>query len=549
MKKLTPIAAALAATLSLAAFHVSADNNASNTNTNAIAASSTLASSNLEALSSEQLVAATSRTLVDASDIAQVSAEAAEQLKQQLVNAKDGETITIPAGRYANLGVVEITANDVTVKAEEAGTVLLTGLVQLVTQGDDITLDSLVFTEGGPAERFGGVRLEGMRNTLQNSTFYYFNEDYAYEPDERRSEYPRYLWVSLWGKDGKVVNNRFEGKHKRGTLIGIQKNIDDKADNHLIAENIFYSQKKNRYNELDIKEAIRYNGNSWEAIRIGDSKSSQWPSRTQFINNLLVDSDGERELISVKSGENLIAGNTIFESASMISLRHGKGNIVENNVVLGNLKQDTGGIRIYDENHIVRNNYFMGLRGAGGQIAGNADVRGGVVINTGIINVKDGEVLDQSVKGKELNKQWTPKNVSVANNTMVDVEFGMVHGNQGHRVSLFDNSSVDTIFTGDKISFNDNVVFNLDEALQSLRADPQAALTSPSYSNEVYYGSTHGFYSLPKGILAEKPSYKMVNGFYQFEGVGADVSKLKVLSADEIGPDYRVKTSLKADNS
>ncbi|MGF1681448.1 polysaccharide lyase 6 family protein [Photobacterium minamisatsumaniensis] len=541
MNKLTPIAAALAATMSLATFQVAANtSDVASVQQNVVTANTTLSSAMvLEELSSEQLVAGTTRTLVDISNIPQVSDVAVAALKDQLVNAKDGDVVEIPVGRYANLGVVKITANGVTVKAAQEGTALFTGLVQLITQGDDITLDSLVFTEGGPAERMGGIKLEGNRNTLKNSTFHYFIEDYAYEPDERRSEYPKYLWVSLWGKDGKVINNRFEGKHKRGTLIGIQKNIDDKADNHIISDNIFYSQKKNQFNELDIKEAVRYNGNSWEAIRIGDSKSSQWPSRTQFINNLLVDSDGERELISVKSGENRIAGNTIFESASMISLRHGKGNIVENNVVLGNHKQHTGGIRIYDENHIVRNNYLMGLRGAGGQIAGNADVRGGVVINTGIINVQDGEVLDQSVKGKELNKQWTPKNISVESNTLVDVEYGMVHGNQTHRVSLFDNSQVENTFTGDKVAFSQNVVFNVEDNLQSLRADPKAELTNPSYSDEVYYGATHGMDALPVGISTEKPSYKMVNGFYQFDGVGADVSKLNVLTADEVGPTYR----------
>ncbi|MDV5169970.1 polysaccharide lyase 6 family protein [Photobacterium rosenbergii] len=538
MKKHTPIALALLAALS---FHAHSTTQASTENvTLGAAVEPSVAEVSLQSLTAEQLVAATNRDTVDTSEVESASEEAVESLKQQLKNAKPGEVIIIAPGRYANLGVVELIADGITVKAEQPGTVLLTGLVQLVAKGDDITLDSLVFTEGGPAERFGGVRLEGMRNTLQNSTFYYFNDDYEYEPDERRSEYPRYLWVSLWGKDGKVLNNRFEGKQKRGTLIGIQKIIDDKADNHLIEGNIFYSQKKNRYDELAIKEAIRYNGNSWEAIRIGDSKSSQWPSATQFVNNLLVDSDGERELISIKSGENRIAGNTIFESASMISLRHGKANVVENNVIIGNHKQDTGGIRIYDENHVVRNNYLVGLRGSGGQIAGNADVRGGVVINTGIIDVKNNEKLDESVKGKELNKQWTPKNVRVENNTLVDVEFGMVHGNQGHRVSLFDNSEVETIFTGDRISFRSNVVYNEGEDLQALRADLATPLTNPSYSNETYYGQVHGIDGVPKGASQQKPTFTKFGDFYQFAEGGADVSKLHVLTADEIGPSYRL---------
>jgi poly(beta-D-mannuronate) lyase len=122
----------------------------------------------------------------------------------------------------------------------------------------------------------------------------------------------------------------------------------------------------------------------------------------------------------------------------------------------------------------------------------------------------------------------------------VDVEFGMVHGNQTHRASLFDNSEVETTHTGDKITFSHNVVFNEEESLQSLRADPTAELTSPTYNNEVYFGAIHGFDTLPNGISTEKPSYKMVNGFYQFEGVGADVTKLKVLTADDVGPNYRL---------
>ncbi|MCZ8487116.1 hypothetical protein O9992_00800 [Vibrio lentus] len=48
-------------------------------------------------------------------------------------------------------------------------------------------------------------------------------------------------------------------------------------------------QKPNQFNEFDIKEAIRYNGNSWEAIRIGDSKSLQWDSSSKFVNNPMID--------------------------------------------------------------------------------------------------------------------------------------------------------------------------------------------------------------------------------------------------------------------
>ncbi|MPW36399.1 polysaccharide lyase 6 family protein [Vibrio sp. B1Z05] len=462
-----------------------------------------------------------------------------DALRTKLLNAKDGDIIEIEAGKYRNLGQLTIEANNVTIKARKAGTAWVTGLVQFELKGNDITLDGLVFTEGGPNERFGGVRVMGDRNVLKNSTFYYFNDDYTYEPDARRSEYPKYLWVSLWGKDGQVINNRFEGKQKRGTLIGVQK--DDTPDNHIIKHNIFLDQKPNQFNEFDIKEAIRYNGNSWEAIRIGDSKSSQWPSNSQFVDNLLISMDGERELISIKSGGNVIGGNTIFESSSLISLRHGKANIVEDNVILGNEKLLTGGMRIYDEDHVIRNNYIANTRGRDGLIEGNADLRGGIVINTGIIDVQNGEKLDQSVKGKELNKQWTPKNITIENNTLVDTEWGIVYGNQTHRVSLFNNKEVSNIFGGVDVHFKHNLIDNSkNPEFVAVRATKDFPLVGATYADEVYVGAVTEA-ELISDYSNKLPKITNVNGFETAENAGADVSKLKIITADVAGPDYVIK--------
>ena len=486
-------------------------------------------------ISRDELLSSDRLDIISAETIQNAEAEKTEQLKQQLLNVKDNQTISIAPGKYANLGEITIAANNVTIKAETPGTAWLTGLVQLRVTGDNVVLDGLVFTEGGPAERFGGVRLMGDRNTLQNSTFHYFNHDYEYEPDERRQEYPRYLWLSMWGTNALVINNRFEGKQKRGTLIGVQAN--EHADNHVIKHNIFVDQKPNQYNEFDIAEAIRYNGNSWEAIRLGDSKSSQWPSESEIVENLMIDMDGERELISIKSGNNLIQGNTIFNSASMISLRHGKANIVEDNVILGNGKRLTGGVRVYDEDHVIRNNYIANTRGRDGLIEGNADLRGAVVINTGIIDVANDEILSEETKGKELNKQWTPKNITIANNTVVDAQWGMVHGNQTHRASLFDNTVVDTTFTGTDIRFQNNLVKNLTNENVGVRANEEMPLINASYENEVYSGKIVGAAEIAN-YTTKLPETSRKSGFVSAGGVGADVFRLKILTADTVGPDY-----------
>ncbi|PKF60561.1 alginate lyase [Psychromonas sp. psych-6C06] len=500
----------------------------------------------IAAMLSQPLMALTHSDLLDnkrltpivASSVNATQSKQVENLKEQLQTLKSGDTLILSPGRYQDLGIVEINADNITIKAEKPGQAWLTGLVQLVVKSNNVVIDGLVFTEGGPAERFGALRLEGDNNVLKNTTFKDFNHDYAYQPDERRQEYPKYLWISLWGKNAQLINNRFEAKYKRGTLIGVQK--DETADNHIIKHNLFYSQKPNQYNEFAIKEAIRYNGNSWEAIRVGDSKASQFPSKTLIEENLFVDMDGEREMISLKSGENIIRGNTIFNSASMISLRHGKANIVENNVILGNNKQLTGGMRIYDEDHVIRNNYIAGTRGSEGDIKGNADVRGGIVLNTGIIDVANGEKLDQSVKGKELNKQWTPKNITITNNTIYDADWGIVHGSQGHRVSLFDNKQVENIYGGVDIHFADNFVMTTNEQQVAVRASEQFPLQKATYQNERYIGQLIEAKQLNNYSLATQ-GVKEKNSFFYLPQQGADVNQLKIMTTETVGPNYIIK--------
>ncbi len=460
--------------------------------------------------------------------ITNASESQSEKLKEQFKLLENGQTIIIPKGKYENFGQINISENNITIKAEEAGTVWFTGLVQFEIKGNDVILDGLVFTEGGPNERFGGVRLMGNDNTLVNSTFYYFNDDYIYEPNEKRQEYPKYLWISLWGKNAKVINNRFEGKLKRGTLMGIQK--DKTADNHLIKNNIFVDMKSNNYNEFAIKDAIRYNSNTWEAVRIGDSKSSIYPSKTKFVDNLMIDMNGENEIISLKSGGNTVSGNTIFSSSGLISLRHGKSNLVENNVILGNHAALTGGIRVFDTDHVIKNNYIIGTRSN----------RGAIVINTGIIDVINGEILSPKTKAKNLNKQWTPQNIEVSNNTIIDAQWGIIHGSQVHQVSLYNNNKVEGIYGGDKIHFSNNLVQTLKSSQVAVSASSMFPITNSTYKNEVYSGKLVEKQQLSNYTIAV-PKLTKVNGFIVAEGHGVDAKKLKIITADVAGPDYVLK--------
>ena len=111
----------------------------------------------------------------------------------------------------------------------------------------------------------------------------------------------------------------------------------------------------------DIVKEWRSNGG--ETIRIGTSDESLSASNTIVERNIFEGCDGEVEIVSVKSGGNIVRGNLFLASQGALVLRHGNGNLVERNVFLGKGKANTGGIRVINRDQIVRGNYIEGTRG------------------------------------------------------------------------------------------------------------------------------------------------------------------------------------------
>ncbi len=76
--------------------------------------------------------------------------------------------------------------------------------------------------------------------------------------------------------------------------------------------------------------------------------------------NLFTRVDGEIEIISNKTNDNVYRYNTFKESRGTLTLRHGDRCLVEGNYFLGGFLSETGGVRVIGRDHIVINNYFEG---------------------------------------------------------------------------------------------------------------------------------------------------------------------------------------------
>ena len=90
-------------------------------------------------------------------------------------------------------------------------------------------------------------------------------------------------------------------------------------------------------------------------------------------------------------------------------MRHGHGNVIENNVFFGNGKDHTGGIRVINERQTVRNNYMSDLAGY--------RFGGGLVVMNGVPN-------------SAINRYHQVKNAVIENNTLVNVDHSYTRGFQ-----------------------------------------------------------------------------------------------------------------------
>ncbi|MGL6260064.1 polysaccharide lyase 6 family protein [Vibrio sp. WXL210] len=510
-----------------------------------LAVSSLLFASSFAYAGNTEQVTQPTMVMVD-QGVAIASMQEVQELRESIINAQDGDVINIKPGRYADLGRVTLNANNVTIKADQPGTVILNGSVQFLIHGNDNLIESLVFTDGGAmlsteshdANIMGVFGIFGKNNTLNNSVIYKFN-DYEYIPDEK-GKYPNIRWVTVGGENNKITNNTFEGKYKRGAMLVVA--TSDKLEKTLIEGNIFKD-----LTALDIEliensnpKMARTNRNDRQAIRIGDSHNSLFDSQSIVRNNYFdnisgyvgKNGSGEIELISVKASGITFDGNTIKNSTSMISLRHGHNNVVTNNVILPGNTANSGGIRIYDENHIIENNYIEGTLGQG-------TYRGALVLNTGIIDVANGEVLSKdSTDGKTLQKQWTPKDVVVKNNTLVNNTQGIFGSNAIHRVSLTDDSRVETIFPAVDTLFENNLSIATTEGTNAFRQfeGEKFQMVGSKFVNNIFYGQIEGLGdALPEGISTEAPAkVRDEQGLVKAVGtVGA--SNLTVLNEDMVG--------------
>ncbi len=298
------------------------------------------------------------------------------ELKKAISKAQPGDTIVMLDKEWKDVDI-KFKANGtaekpIVLRSQTPGKVKLTGSSTIRIGGDYLEVHGLWF-DGGDTGKDTVIKFEADSETPANySRVTNCAITNVNAPERETTSY----YISLHGKNNRVDHCSLTGKLNKGPAIAVR--LENSIDNqHLIDHNYF-------------GERLPLGFNGGETIRVGTSTYSKQSSKTIIENNFFEKCNGEMEIISIKSANNIVRNNLILESEGTITLRHGDYNLVEGNVIIGNNLPNVGGIRMINKGNIIQNNLIIGVKSDG--------YRSPIVVMNGIPGAKLNE-YDQVIDG------------------------------------------------------------------------------------------------------------------------------------------------------
>lgn len=293
-------------------------------------------------------------------------------LQHRLDAAVAGDVIIVKNGSY-------IAMEPIAVKVR--GTHRRTVRILAETPGGVAIAGSRGFDVGAPAayveiDGFVFTHVSGQTQVHSGATHIHF----AHNVFEQHGDG---AYLTIAGDDAEIDRNEFRNKRTLGNMIDVRGAGSQIAQRVRIHDNYFHDFS-----------SPGPGTNGAETIRFGLSGLSMSKGLGVIEHNLFVRCIGENEMLSIKSGSNVIRDNTLLGSpGAQLTLRHGNENIVRGNYLRG-----TDGIRIFGDRNRVSENYLEGNTGA-------------IQIGNG-----DGEVAD----GAALTSHDRPDDSYVTSNVLVN---------------------------------------------------------------------------------------------------------------------------------
>jgi len=274
-----------------------------------------------------------------------------EEYHDAVERARPGDVIVLANGVWRDFEILLVGNGEpdrpITLTAQTKGQVVISGQSNLRLAGSHLVVSGLVFRDGytptSTVISFRRTKGEPANYSRVTETVIdRFNNPERHEID---------FWVLMFGRHNRFDHNHVVGKGNLGVTMAVRLDGEENQRNHHRIDHNYFGPRP------------ILGSNGGETLRIGTSHYSMTDSLTVVENNVFDRCDGELEIISNKSGGNVFRGNLFLESRGTLTMRHGNNAVIEDNVFLGNGVPNTGGIRVINKGHVVRNNYLQGLTG------------------------------------------------------------------------------------------------------------------------------------------------------------------------------------------
>ena len=330
--------------------------------------------------------------------------------------ASPGDTLFIESGTFEDVSL-DLYAKGtkdlpIYVLAKNPGELILKGGSSLNLSGEHYVISGIHFdggySEDGAVISFrakDGNRLASGVRVTQCAISNYSN------PDRIASDH----WIEVFGRENRFDHNYVGTKFNLGATMVMRLADSVSTDNRNSIDSNYFAPKP------------RLGSNGGETLRIGSSAHSLKKGGAIVVANYFDRCSGEVEVLSIKSSDNAVTDNVFFECSGVLALRHGNCNKIYRNKFFGNDKSETGGLRVINAGHSIRDNYFQGVTGKRFFAA--------LAVMNGVPN-------------SAINRYHQVSGVDISNNTWVNCEnisFGVGSDNERTatpELSVFANNSI-----------------------------------------------------------------------------------------------------------
>jgi F5/8 type C domain. len=358
------------------------------------------------------------------------------QLASALANASPGDVIVLADGNYSGLTITtQGTASaPIEIRAANQGKAIFNSGVLYLNGANYTTLNGLkVTTSGGQMTVSGKSRYVGVyfnnsnycRITRCTFTLTAISSSTATEwiMMSGNSNYNRidYSEFGPWSAKGHYIYPSGEP-----TISGVTV-PSDRSD--WANYNSPYNPNMARHTQID--HNYFHDNTNTETICLGGIGVTGDYQDTYSIveNNLFVNCSGDAEIIAIKSSNNTLRYNTVRTSNGMFSSRAGNKNSIYGNFFFQGGQAGTGGIKIYEKDHKVYNNYIEGaseypiLLGCGDAYTASdfshAQVIRATVVNNTVVNASNKPVCIGFLHSNQTSSTALPPLDSVFANNII----------------------------------------------------------------------------------------------------------------------------------